>query len=203
MAERLRSDGLLDAHLSMGELLRGLLERVKDDPQASETFETALGGDVPEGFSTRIEYLRHAVRTGLLIPDAWTQTVIEHELNAHPVLRAGPWVLDGYPRRISAASRLLQSLERAGIPVLGVIHLHLPLEVMRARLLSRGREDDTPDAIMRRYAFYTNSVLPTLEYLRDQLGEDCVWKVDADDTPDAVYTRVRHLIEQALKKTPS
>jgi adenylate kinase len=203
VAERLRSDGLLGAHLSMGELLRGLLERVQNDPQASATLETALEGDMPDGFSSRVAYLKHAVRMGLLIPDAWTQTVIEHELSAHPILRTTPWVLDGYPRRISAASHLLQTLERAGIPVLGVIHLHLPLEVMRARLLSRGREDDTPDAIMRRYAFYTNSVLPTLEYLRDQLGTDHVWNVDANDTPDAVYTRVRHLVEQALKKTPS
>lgn len=202
-AERLLNDGLVGGHLSMGELLRGLLERVQNDPQTSATLENTLEGNVPSGFPLRVAYLEHAVRTGLLIPDAWTQTVIEHELSAHPALRTVPWVLDGYPRRISAARHLLTTLERAGIPVLGVIHLRLPLEVMRERLLSRGREDDTPEAIMRRHTFYTNSVLPTLEYLRDQLGMDHVWNVDANDTPEAVYAQVRRLVEQALKTTPS
>ena len=203
VAERLRSDGLVIAHLSMGELLRGLSERVQGDSAALAQLEAELDGDVPERFDSKVAYLQHAIRTGLLIPDAWTQTVIEHELSARPMLRTARWVLDGYPRRISAARHLLQTLERAGIPVLGVIHLRLPIEVVQERLLSRSREDDTPEAIMRRYAFYTNSVLPTLEYLRDQLGTDHVWDVDANNTPDAVYAQVRHLVEQSLENTPS
>jgi adenylate kinase len=159
LANTLLENKQIDAHLSMGDLLRAR--------QDDLNLEAELRGEIPNGFSSRSAFLSHAVRTGLLIPDAWTQSIVKKEL-AHisPKLL---WAFDGYPRSPAAATHLLEVLRQQQISCLGVVHLELDSLEMQRRLLARGRADDTKTGITNRYQFYLNSVLPSLKELQKSI----------------------------------
>jgi adenylate kinase family enzyme len=159
ITKHLFEQGRLDASRSMGEMLRQCLHNAD--------LESLLPAPTPQGFSSRSAYLRHAVETGLLIPDPWTQTIVERELDA--TLPDWFWVLDGFPRTVGAATHLLGALQARQIRCLGVVHLRLPYPELERRLLSRGRSDDTAAAIANRFAFYQQSVLPTLAFLEQHI----------------------------------
>ena len=142
---------VIAAHVSMGAWLREALI----DPASLAPLQ-------PTNFASPLEYLRHCVANGLLIPDAWTQAVIEQRFKHTPT---GLWLLDGYPRTVGAARHLKRALEQAGIALLGAVHLRVSNEVATQRLLIRGRSDDAAPAILERLEFYQRSVVPTLHWL--------------------------------------
>ncbi len=178
VAERLLDSGLIAAHASMGGWLREALEQ-------PSTVNQRLTQEQPDGFATPLEYLRHCVKNGLLIPDAWTQAVIETRLGA---ITSGTWALDGYPRTVGAARHLIAALEGHAIPLLGAVELQISPEVMSRRLLARGRFDDHETAIGQRLEFYRQSVQPTLVWLEDH-GVP-VHRVDAAADLETVTDRV-------------
>ena len=155
VGEMLLQRGVIATHASMSAWLREALI----DAASLEPFLAALQ---PPEFASPLEYLRHCVTNGLLIPDAWTQAVIDLRLEHAP---AEPWLLDGYPRTVGAAQHLVTALERKGIALLGAVHLRVASETATQRLLDRGRSDDAVPAILERLEFYHSSVLPTLEWL--------------------------------------
>jgi adenylate kinase family enzyme len=153
--KHLLETGRLHAARSMGEMLR----QRRDDPE----LESLLPPPTPNGFFSRTDYLRHAIESGLLVPDPWTNVIVERELDGMPPDRF--WALDGYPRTVGAATHLLVALQARQIQCFGVVHLKLPYPELERRLLARGRSDDTKVAIANRFEFYQRSVLPTLAYL--------------------------------------
>lgn len=165
LAKQLLELGIVQHHVSMGDLLRGMLERI-NDTDARNKLELQLSDEDLSGFSSKTAYFENCVQHGLLIPNSWTQAVIENELEHRPELQTETWVLDGYPRQIQAATHLLTTFSKLEIPVLAVIHLKISLLEMQKRLISRGRHDDTITAIENRFMFYQEHVLPTLEYLQ-------------------------------------
>ena len=169
----------IQAHLSMGDILRAR--------QSSPSLESELSGEIPSGFSSRSAFLQHAVATGLLIPDAWTEQIVESELcHISPNLL---WAFDGYPRSPAAAKHLLLVLEQQGIRCLGVVHLELEYPEMEHRLLARGRKDDTIKGIANRYQFYLESVLPSLEQLQKSIP---ILALDAKLKPHLLAEAVCH-----------
>ena len=192
VASRLLEDGMVGEHVSMGDLLRSLLADCRGDDAVRARAEAALGGDLPPEAAglTRVQWLERCLHGGLLVPDAWTEAVISLQLERSPALRAGRWLLDGYPRRVRAAEHLLDTLASLGIPVWRVVHLRLGEERVAERLLARGRADDTPRAIVKRYRFYREQVLPTMAYLARRLGPGMVLDVDAAGAPAEVYGAV-------------
>jgi adenylate kinase family enzyme len=189
IAEKLLEQGVIQVHVSMGDLLRGLLSRVAQDQNVRAQIELQLEPDTAHGFPNQIAYLEHCVKNGLLIPNAWTQTVIEHEISTRQDLRDHAWAMDGYPRRIDAAKHLLETLKRQGIPNLGVIYLSISKANMIERLLARGRSDDTVEAIENRYAFFQTKVLPTLEFLKNS----CVQVFEIDTNQPELERGQRHI----------
>ncbi len=182
--------GAITAHASMGAWLREALL----DP-ATATLEPHLAPQLAE-FASPLEYLRHCVMNGLLIPDAWTQAVIDLRLEHAP---AGLWLLDGYPRTVGAAQHLITALERKGIALLGVVHLRVLNEVAMQRLLARGRSDDRESAILERLEFYHFSVLPTLEWLETHGVE--VVEISSEQHLELVVSAVESALEGWREKS--
>lgn len=175
--------GVITAHASMGAWLREALL----DPAALEPYLAPLQ---PAGFASALEYLRHCVLSGLLIPDAWTQAVIERRLEPAP---AGLWALDGYPRTVGAARHLVRALEQTGIVLHSAVHLRVSDSVATHRLLARGRNDDSTVAILERLEFYRSHVLPTLEWLSAH-GVPVV-EIAAEDRLEPVVSAVALTLE--------
>jgi adenylate kinase family enzyme len=189
--------GIVKHHISMGDLLRGMIERIQNDPNERIKLEQELADPIPNGFSSKVSYFEHCVQNGWLIPNSWTELIIEHELIDSPELQTEPWVMDGYPRRIEAAKHLLKTLKTLKIPVLAAIHLSISLIEMQKRLLARGRNDDTLDAIGNRFTFYQEHVLPTLGFLgkKVKLLEVDTRTLETSNAEQVVLTRVLKAIE--------
>jgi adenylate kinase len=197
VAKQLLEIGVVKHHISMGDLLRGMIARIENNSNERTRLEHELADLIPNGFSSKVSYFEHYVQNGLLIPNAWTKAVIEHELANRPALQTEPWVMDGYPRRIEAAKHLLKTLGKLEIPVLAAIHLSISLIEMQKRLLARGRSDDTVKAIENRFEFYQNHVLPTLGFLgqKVKLLEIDTQTLETSNPEQVVLERVLKAIE--------
>jgi adenylate kinase family enzyme len=129
--------------------------------------------------ASQLDWLEYCTTHGLLVPNRWTQALIEAHLGGLPELDAKPFLLDGYPRTRAAAEHLLQALARLHVPVLKVLHLSISKQEMLHRARLRGRIDDDENSLLKRYEFYVESVQPSVDYLKEQLGTDSIALVDA------------------------
>ena len=129
--------------------------------------------------ASQLDWLEYCTTRGLLVPNRWTQALIEAHLGGLPDLATKPFLLDGYPRTRSAAEHLLQALHALGVPMLKVLHLSISKQEMLHRAGLRGRIDDDVQSLLKRYEFYIENVQPSVDYLKEQLGTDAIVLVDA------------------------
>jgi adenylate kinase len=87
------------------------------------------------------------------------------------------YVLDGYPRKLSQAE---------GLDFDAVVFLNVPNAEVERRLLARGREDDTPEAIQERLRQYAQDTKPLVEHYREVLVE-----VDGDRPEDEIAAELK------------
>ena len=132
---------------------------------------------------SQLDWLEFCTERGLLIPNRWTQDLISVEIE-RTIARDTegfdrPFILDGYPRTVAAAQHLVGFLRSVGVPILKVLHLSISKAEMTARAGKRGRTDDNADALRSRFDFYVENVQPSVDYLKTQLGADCVALIDA------------------------
>lgn len=104
------------------------------------------------------------------------------------------FVLDGFPRTIKQADWLLAQVHDKRFKLSAVVHLAASEDVVRARLLERGRQDDTDDAIAKRFAEYHNETLPILEHFRKEGAKVC--DIDAAQDVRAVHDAILTCVDQ-------
>lgn len=128
---------------------------------------------------SQLDWLEFCTLNGLLVPDRWTQCFIESRLETSEEIRTQSFILDGYPRTVEAAKHLLTYFEKAGIPVIKLLHLSISKQEMILRARQRSREDDEGEALRSRYLFYVENVQPSVDYMKKELGADFTALVDA------------------------
>ena len=128
------------SHLSTGDLLRNEVKR-----------GSALG-----------KQAEAVMNQGELVSDDLVWAIVEAQLKQ---LSAG-WLLDGFPRTVPQAEALELLLEKLQQPIEAVVLLELNDEVLIARLLSRGRTDDTEAVISNRLEVYKDKTAPLINYYR-------------------------------------
>lgn len=74
------------------------------------------------------------------------------------------FVLDGFPRTATQADWLLNQVKHGQLKITAVIHLIASEETVCARLLERGRQDDSKEAIAERFKEYKDTSIPILEH---------------------------------------
>ncbi len=192
-----------DHHVSMGDVLRSTIESARQNAETRQMLSEQCGIDEhtlvmdpasnsPELIAkvqrhlkgqsespTQLDWLEHCVKAGLLIPDDWAERIIEAQLRSNVAIHDSIFILDGYPRTRAAAESLLQLFDDLGIGVIKVLHLSITKAEMKSRAQSRGRPDDTDEALDLRYEFYIDHVQPCIDYLKECLGTDRVALVDA------------------------
>jgi adenylate kinase len=104
------------------------------------------------------ERARGYMEAGQLLPDEIMVGVVSDRLAEPDILAAG-FLLDGFPRTVPQAEALcgLVTVDLA-------IDLAVPEDVVRERMLLRGRADDTAEAIDERLAAYVAQTVPTIEW---------------------------------------
>ena len=181
-------------HISTGDMLR---DRIR---------EAELGSAVAQ-----------TMHSGALVSDQLVNAMVEERL-AQPDA-AGGFVLDGYPRTLAQADRLIKWLDERGIREV-VVYLAVDYNVIIARLTGRRqcpqcgtlynlasrpphvdsfcdldgarlviREDDSEPVIRKRLEGYERKTRPVLDHLR-AAGRRVV-EVDASaGTPELVFQRI-------------
>ncbi|MGH3793705.1 MAG: adenylate kinase [Pseudonocardiaceae bacterium] len=132
-------------HISTGDLFR---EHVGD--------ETELGRLVKE-------YLE----SGKLVPDRVTNEMVRERLTDEDCTDG--FLLDGFPRTVPQAKVLADMLRERNCELDVVLQLDVPEDVVVARLLARGREDDSVDVIRHRQQVYQEETAPLLGFYADRL----------------------------------
>lgn len=103
------------------------------------------------------------------------------------------FVLDGFPRTIPQADWLLDQVHAGRFKLSAVVNLVASEEVVRQRLVSRGRQDDTDDAIAKRFEEYRTVTLPILDHFRKEGIEVC--EVDAAQSPRIVHDAILRCVD--------
>ncbi|MGI9666729.1 MAG: adenylate kinase [Acidimicrobiia bacterium] len=156
-------------HISTGDMLR---QAVAD--------ETDLGA--------RAKVIMDA---GDLVPDEIMNGIVEQRLRQDDVVSGG-FLLDGFPRTPGQADALANFV---GDALKLAINLDVPSGVVTARMLERGRADDTPESIARRLELYEAQTAPLLEWVQER---GILVVVDGLGTEEAVFDRLRSVIEGVL-----
>jgi adenylate kinase len=103
------------------------------------------------------------------------------------------FVLDGFPRTVIQADWLIDQARQGRFELTAVIHLAASEDVVRSRLLERGRQDDTDEAIAKRFSEYRNSTLPIIEHFKKEGVRVC--DIDAAQEPRAVHDEILRCID--------
>lgn len=128
------------AHLSTGDAFRAAIKN-----------QTAVG-----------MLAKEYVDAGKLVPDEVVTCIVEEAMSGTQF--ADGCILDGFPRTRAQADALDQLLAKKGLSIGRVVNLEVDDETIIARLLQRGRADDTEAIIRDRLNVYNNETAPLLEY---------------------------------------
>jgi adenylate kinase len=77
------------------------------------------------------------------------------------------FVLDGFPRTVGQADWLLSQIKYGQLKATAVIHMKANEDVLRERLLKRGRPDDYVEAIDKRFQEYEQTIVPILNHFKE------------------------------------
>lgn len=103
-------------------------------------------------------------------------------------------IIDGFARNIRQARWLIEDGENFNRKVELVVVIEISNDKLIERLVARGREDDTEEAIKNRLDVYTKETYPVLDYFKEA-GVKIV-QIDGLGTPDEVHERIMKEIRE-------
>lgn len=158
-------------HLSSGEILRAL--RPRDDAE--------------------LDLLR-AIDAGAFAPDAMILPIIERRLVEADCSRG--YVLDGFPRTLFQAEALDDRLRQWRHRISFAFYLDVPREVLRRRLVDRGRVsgrmDDMAEAVDKRLKLDADTSAPLIGHYQ---RSGSMFLVNGSQPPELVFASVLSHIE--------
>lgn len=106
------------------------------------------------------------------------------------------FVLDGFPRTPAQADWLLGQVKHGQLKITAVIHIEASEKEVEARLLKRGRLDDTPKAIKERFLEYRQTTVPILEHFKEAGVK--VYDVNGEKPKDEVHKDIMQAVKPSL-----
>jgi len=131
---------------------------------------------------------------GDLVGDDLINGIVAERL-ARPDVAEHGFLLDGYPRTPDQATAMEGFLSEAGTTLDGAVILEVPVDEVTARMLARGRVDDTEEAIRRRLDLYESETAPLLAWFADR---GLLEVVDGMGDEDVVFGRLSTVIDARL-----
>ena len=146
------------------------------------------------------QYATPAQRAGMVegrwLNDEEMITMVEKALQDVP--DSNRVILDGFPRTPTQAEWVLGQVDQGKLTIEAIINLDASLEILKKRLLARGRLDDTEQAIALRFEEYGQMTRPIIKLFIDHGIQ--VRKVDADQAPEAVHQAVLQCLPSRIAK---
>ncbi|MGC4933593.1 adenylate kinase [Gordonia sp. DT30] len=138
--------------------------------------------NISQGTAVGIEAKRY-LDAGDLVPSEITVDMVRARVG-EPDASKG-FILDGFPRSTEQADALKDILAGLNTSLDAVLSFVVDPDVVVARMLARGRADDTEEVIRNRMAVYDTETAPLLDYYGDQ-----VKTIDAVGDIQDVHQRV-------------
>lgn len=126
--------------------------------------------------------------SGMLQPDFLTH-ILWGEAMLDQLDPKSHLLIDGFPRTVGQAHVLDNALNFFERQPLHIINLDTPEEVVRERMHSRARADDTEASIEERLRWYREDTLPVLDYYRTRPHTD-VHDINGNDTVEGVHQAI-------------
>lgn len=161
-------------HISTGDLFRSHIAQGTELGQTAKSFLDA----------------------GELVPDEVTIGMVAERLAADDT--AAGFILDGFPRTVAQAIALDELLGGQLRQINVVLDFSIADDAVVARMLARGRADDTEDVIRRRLRVYHDETRPLLDYYAPVL-----LSVDAGGEVDEVYAHAIGALSERGSVAPS
>ena len=105
---------------------------------------------------------------------------------------ADEFVLDGFPRTLKQAHWLMDQVKAYRLDLTAIFHFKASDQVVKERLLSRGRQDDTDEAITKRFDEYKHVTLPILEWFKE-MGAT-IYDIDASKDAETIHVEIMSLL---------
>jgi len=128
---------------------------------------------------------------GKLLSDSEVIALVDKTLNLIDVSQE--FLLDGFPRTIPQADWILEQVHSGRLELTAIFNLVASQEVVTKRLLARGRQDDTEEAIAKRFTEYETATLPILDHFKAE--QVPVYDIDANQDPITVHDAMMAIID--------
>lgn len=129
---------------------------------------------------------RQQMLQGKLLSDGEVIAMVQRSLNLIDLDQE--FLLDGFPRTKIQADWLLSEVKSGRLRMTAVFNLVASEDVVKRRLLNRGRQDDTEQSIKLRFAEYKTLTLPIIDYFRKSGAP--VYDINADLDPASVHGEI-------------
>ncbi len=130
---------------------------------------------------------------GELVNDDLMAEVVRERLSQDDA--AEGFLLDGYPRTAAQAATLEEILGERYVDLHDVVLIDAPEDVLVARALGRGREDDQEEVVRERLRVYRKKTAPLVDFY-DVKG--LLRRIDGDQSIDDVAGQVRSSLGGAV-----
>jgi adenylate kinase len=137
--------------------------------------------------------IANSLDTGVLQPDflthiLWGEAMLD-QLDAKSHL-----LIDGFPRTVKQADVLDDAFDFFERKNIHIINLDTSEDIVRARMQSRARTDDTQESIEERLRWYREDTLPVLDYYRARPDTE-VHDIDGTDTVEGVHSQILNALK--------
>ncbi len=139
------------------------------------------------------QQITELIESGQLVPDFLTTAVVVNELK-DKMGEDTHLMLDGFPRNVTQAEFLDELLQFYGREAMTVVYLDTPEEVVRERMMGRGRSDDTEDSINERLAQYRVQTEPLIDYYQNRANTNFV-SLNGAMSINEVFTGIKDGLE--------
>lgn len=139
-----------------------------------------------EGYTEK--RIQETLNTGILQP-LFLSTVLWGDAMRTYLDNESHLLIDGFPRIIDEAKVLESALAFYHRDIIDIINLDTPEGVVRERMISRAREDDTLESIEARLKWYREQTLPVVEYYRKRKDTN-VHDIDGTASIDEVHEAI-------------
>ena len=124
--------------------------------------------------------------SGGLVGDEVMNGIVADRLAEDDILEHGV-LLDGFPRTPNQAETLEKIFAGQGVELTAAVNIDVALEEVTARMMARGREDDTEEGIAKRLRLYEEQTAPLLDWFADR---NKLVVVNGIGEEDEVFARV-------------
>ena len=104
------------------------------------------------------------------------------------------FILDGFPRTVGQADWLLNQAKYGQLDITAIVNISATREVVKERLLNRGRLDDHEEAIEERFQEYEQTIVPILEQFKS--ADVTVFDVNGDQSIEEVHDDIEKALRQ-------